>query len=227
MLASTLISKKINHQQSNGKAERFNALLENYLRCYVGNNHDWIQLLPLGEFVINSAPSTSLKGLLPFEADIWCIPNHPHDIQSPVLPEAISLTERLDITLDVARHALAETQQKYNHFDIKHQPVTLSVGDFVFVDNSVFTIIPDSRIQNLAPKLRGKFCGPFRISEKLSDLNYRLELPSSSHTSNVFHVSQLRLTKPNSPDAITAHDPIVYKKYQDGTEEMEISSSSK
>lgn len=212
------------HQQSNGKAERFNALIEDYIRCYVGNNTDWIRFLAIGEFVLNSAPSTSLKGLSAFEVDIGCIPNHPTDIVFPSMPEAFSLSEKLDRLLQTARQALQLSREKYKeNFDKSHTDVTFAVGDEVYVDNSVFSVIPDARTQNLAPKLRGKFCGPFRVAEKLSDLNYRLELPPSSHANSVFHASQLRSSRKLPDSCVKAPNaPIVFKRYQDGSEEMEI-----
>ncbi|XP_033018559.1 uncharacterized protein LOC117054152 [Lacerta agilis] len=44
------------HPESNGEAERTNATLQQYLRCYVNYRQDnWVSLLPLAEFAYNNA----------------------------------------------------------------------------------------------------------------------------------------------------------------------------
>lgn len=45
---------------------------------------------------------------------------------------------------------------------------------------------------NLSRKLTAKFCGPFRISEVLSDVTVKIELPQTWKISDTFHVSRLR-----------------------------------
>lgn len=48
------------HQQTNGQAERTNATLEQYLRCYSNYQQDnWSQLLPLAEFSYNNSVHVS------------------------------------------------------------------------------------------------------------------------------------------------------------------------
>ena len=42
------------------------------------------------------------------------------------------------------------------------------------------------------PKLSPRYCGPWKILRKLSDVAYRLELPPECRVHPVFHVSKLR-----------------------------------
>ena len=37
-----------------------------------------------------------------------------------------------------------------------------------------------------------KFYGPYQITKKISQVEYKLQLPDKSHTHNIFHVSCLK-----------------------------------
>ena len=57
------------HPQMDGKTERVNQVLEQYLRSYCSyQQDDWADLLPLAEHAYNSAVSESTK-MSPFEAN--------------------------------------------------------------------------------------------------------------------------------------------------------------
>ena len=47
---------------------------------------------------------------------------------------------------------------------------------------------------HLTPALQHRYTGPFTVIERLSNVNYRIALPTSwnAHIHNVFHVSKLR-----------------------------------
>jgi len=62
------------HPETDGQTERMNQVLEEYLHHYCSWKQDnWKELLPLGEFAINSASSES-TGMSPFEANYGYIP---------------------------------------------------------------------------------------------------------------------------------------------------------
>jgi len=64
------------HPQSDGQAEKANAILETFLKAYIAqirSPRHWDQLLPLAEFTYNAAKHKQ-PGMFPFEADIGYIP---------------------------------------------------------------------------------------------------------------------------------------------------------
>uniref|UniRef100_A0A670JIX6 Gypsy retrotransposon integrase-like protein 1 n=1 Tax=Podarcis muralis TaxID=64176 RepID=A0A670JIX6_PODMU len=57
------------HPETNGQAERANAVLQQYLRCYVSQKqNDWVDKLALAEFAYNSSENVS-TGMTPFFAN--------------------------------------------------------------------------------------------------------------------------------------------------------------
>ena len=63
--------------------------------------------------------------------------------------------------------------------------LTFKVGDKVLLSIASFSLV----------KTEPRWLGPYVISEKLSDLDYRLDLPDYLGIHNVFHVRSLKLAK--------------------------------
>ena len=56
-------------------------------------------------------------------------------------------------------------------------------------------------------ELSARYYGPFPITDKVNDLTFRLELPSSWRIHNAFHVSLLRPFVGDPPAAFVQEDP--------------------
>ncbi|KAH7280437.1 hypothetical protein KP509_37G067500 [Ceratopteris richardii] len=73
--------------------------------------------------------------------------------------------------------------------DRKRSPRSFEEGDRVFLQVPArSTSLSTGKCSKLSPK----YCGPWKIVKKLSDVAYRLELPPDCRVHPVFHVSKLR-----------------------------------
>ena len=63
----------------------------------------------------------------------------------------------------------------------------------------VYLLRQNIRIKQLYEKLDFRKYRPFKIKEKLSDLVYRVKLPTGTRKHLVFYISLLELTPPNIP----------------------------
>ena len=87
------------HPEGDRQTECTNQTLEQYIRVYCNYQQDnWYQLLPLGEFAYNNAPSTTTK-VTPFFTNKGYHPNltvHPKcDLTSPWAQEFVTDLDEL------------------------------------------------------------------------------------------------------------------------------------
>src|SRR5436190_13144401 len=66
-------------------------------------------------------------------------------------------------------------------------------------EDKVYLLRKNIKMMQLSDKLDFKRLGPFRIVEKVSKVNYQLELPKKSRLHPVFHVSLLEPAPDNVP----------------------------
>jgi deoxyuridine 5'-triphosphate nucleotidohydrolase len=191
MLGITTALSTSYHPQTDGQSERMIQEVQKTLRMYVNHfQNDWSSKLSLVEFASNNAIKSS-TGYTPFYLVSGQHPNPgniPKDLSSRC-PSAEEFVEGLREAREQAHLSLskaAEQMKKFADRNRKEAP-SFSIGDKVLLDSSNYPTERPSR------KLTERRFGPFKIIEKLSDLNYRLELPDTwKLPTNVFHVDQLR-----------------------------------
>lgn len=119
--------------------------------------------------------------------------------------QALDLTvqKRRLFTASAARvevaDAIAFANMAYKrHYDRKHQPQYLRVGDWALLRLHRGYEIPSTTL--LGPKLSQQYAGPFKVIERIGRLAYRLELPDHWHIHPVFTIAQLEPAPPPNAD---------------------------
>ncbi|GJV70189.1 putative mitochondrial protein [Tanacetum coccineum] len=156
------------------------------------SDRDKIKWLLLAEFWYNTNYHTSTK-TTPYEA-VYC---QTPPIHVPYIP-GDSRVEEVDRTLQAREEAikmlkfhLKRSQDRMRNQANKHRTDRqLEVNDWVYLK-----LQPHRQVsirQGQQHKLSSKYYGPFKVAERIGEVAYRLELPSSSQIHPVFHISQLK-----------------------------------
>lgn len=113
------------------------------------------------------------------------------------------------------------TQRTYSksHVDKKHAPCTFKVGKKVKLSTKNINADNFGR----KSKLRIKYCGPFRIIEKLGPVTFRIKL-SDILKNRIHELYRADFLKPYKEDKSFRrhHDPPTPIMLRDGTEEYKV-----
>ena len=97
--------------------------------------------------------------------------------------------ERAKVNLHAAQKAQAAYANK------KRRHATYNVGSMVYLSTQNLRLAYN--LYNPSDKLQKRFTAPFKILERTSPVNYRLELPNHWKIHSVFHVSLLKPVHPS------------------------------
>ncbi|KAI0993687.1 Transposon Tf2-9 polyprotein, partial [Podosphaera aphanis] len=163
------------HQRGNGLAERINQPIEAYLRAYVNfEQNDWDEYLDMFEFCWNNSKHAA-TGMAPFYADQGYLPNF--QIKEEEVGEQITsqsaamhvsklndIMQKLKSIMEATNNAMAR------HYDTRHKHIEFQVGDWVMLKTDHIKTIRSCK------KLTENFIGPFKITERVTNQTYRLDL---------------------------------------------------
>ncbi|WVZ01419.1 hypothetical protein V8G54_027488 [Vigna mungo] len=188
------------HPQSDGQTEVINKTLQQYLRCFVHHKPSlWGKFLPWAEWCFNTTINISIK-MTPFEV----VYGHP----PPSIPQGLSsdtsnaavqfeLQSRADIIRKLNNNLQKAQADIKRWADTNRRDLQFQPGDWVYV-----RLRPHCQVSvagHYQGKLQKRFFGPFQVLERIGQVAYKLELPSTAKIHNVFHVSFLRQHKGNPP----------------------------
>ncbi|KAJ3538280.1 hypothetical protein NMY22_g5229 [Coprinellus aureogranulatus] len=200
------------------QTKRANQEVEKYLRLHASQRQDnWDQHLPMAEFVVNSRVH-SAHSRSPFEVIYGHLPH----FNIPVAPKLgiRSIDKRLQQLQNVLKEVEAtlrfdKARQKLDYETGKRTAHSFQVNDYVWLSAKNIAIkVPTCKLGDL-------YLGPFKITEKVGDLDYRLQLPDPlSRLHPVFHIDKLYPWKGSDINGILPPPPDPIEL--DGEEEWEV-----
>ncbi|QRW24057.1 Retrotransposable element Tf2 protein [Rhizoctonia solani] len=200
------------HPQSDGQTERVNPTVEHFLRAYSGvNQKDWVKWLPMAEFAYNNAVHSS-TGKSPFKALYGWEPSlTPSNVLTDV-PEADNLATQMEAQWQEIEAALRQSKTRMVAGEVG-EPLEFEIGEEAWLDAK------NVKLKTLSPKLTEQRLGPFKVTKKISDRAYRLELPPTMRIHDVFYVGLLSKVKRDKKRNFENRPPPVTV---DGEEEYEV-----
>uniref|UniRef100_A0A8C1YMA9 Integrase catalytic domain-containing protein n=1 Tax=Cyprinus carpio TaxID=7962 RepID=A0A8C1YMA9_CYPCA len=167
------------HPQTNA-TERVNRTLKTAIRAYVDDKHTtWDRYIPQICFALRTAPHES-TGQTPSMM-----------LYGRELNTSLDLSLRLTLqeAHDHARAALETSHNKRKqHYDKRRRSVFYAIGDLVRVK----THPKSDALANFTAKLAPLYSGPYRVTQVLSDVNYRLAKLDTGQDAGVYHVVNMQ-----------------------------------
>ncbi|GJV55273.1 putative reverse transcriptase domain-containing protein [Tanacetum coccineum] len=165
------------HPQTDGQSERTIQTLEDMLRaCAIDFGGSWDKYLPLAEFSYNNSYHSSIK-MPPYEMlygrkcrtpICWGEIGQRELASSDVVQQT---NEKIDQIKE--RLKMAQDRQK-SYADKRRRPIEFQVGDRVMLKVSLWKGVIHFRKRG---KLGPRYIGPFRITDRVGKVAYRLQLP--------------------------------------------------
>ncbi|KAK3025358.1 hypothetical protein RJ639_043867 [Escallonia herrerae] len=195
LFGSQLSMSSSYHPESDGQTERFNSMLEEYLRHFVSaTQKNWVKLLDVAQLCFNSRKSSS-TGKSAFEIVNGQQPLLPHTVNVPNAgksPRAISFSEEWRQNIDLAHSYLEKAARRMKkHADKNRRSQEFNVGDKVMVK-----LLQQDRkfLRGRDSRLLQKYEGPLIIVKKIGKMAYKVDPPHwwSRQLHPVFHVSMLK-----------------------------------
>ena len=196
------------HPQGNGKVERANKTLLNFLRKYLSANRDWVSVLPYAMFSINNSRHCS-TGFSPHYLLFLNEPVLPFrvvDPEQPVYdtsPTGDIVRKMNSVYNEVLEQSELSFQTQKSDYDRRAKSSKFVLHDTVYLHTTA-----DS--EKLGKKLKKLFVGPFTIVDFPSPCHATIKKNNSCKMQRV-HVSRLKLqpyTRCTLRDTHTHNEPV-------------------
>jgi len=170
------------HPRTDGQSERTNQWLEQYLRFWTNERQDnWAHFLPMAEFAHNSWPHEATKKS-PFALMMGYDPRADWMDKPSPIPQVLTRLQQFREARKGAQELIKRAQALW----VKHKDTPrYQEGDYVWLEGKHL------RTNQPTAKLAARRHGPFQITQVLSPVNYKLELPTQWSIHPVFHIDLL------------------------------------
>jgi hypothetical protein len=170
------------HPRTDGQSERSNQWLETAIRFITDQKQkNWAPYLPIAQFAHNNWPSDTTRKS-PFFLLMRFNPRADWIHATSPIPKVTLRLEQLKEARIQARDAMIKAQQSW----VKHcDTPKYKEGDLVWLEGKNLCV--NQPTAKLAPRRHG----PFKVTQVMSAVNYRLELPTQWSIHPVFHIDLL------------------------------------
>ena len=208
------IKSSVYYPQTNGLVERLNGTLKSMLRKFV---HDepktWDKVLPYVLFSYREVPESS-TGFSPFELVYGWPIRGPLSIikenwleqenqETSVIEYILETRSKLSKCVELAQKYLTESQKKMKTwYDKDARGRTYQEGEEVLV------LLPTT-----SRSLEAQWQGPFKITRKLSDLDYEVDTGRHTKRLRVFHTNLLKKWKSRRELVMFSNNDIMSEVY--------------
>jgi hypothetical protein len=180
------------HPQTDGQSERMNRTLEQMLRAFCGEKqHEWDEHLALAEFAYNNSCQAS-TGYSPFHLNYGEEPKTPVVLLHPTKrndswnPASADWINNLQADMTKAKRQLAQARDRQAaNANKRRRHDEFKIGQKVLLSTAHLTM-------DFHQKFKPKWCGPYKVLDKIGAVAYKLELPPQMHIHPVFHISMLK-----------------------------------
>jgi hypothetical protein len=165
-------------------------VIEEALRHFVSPTHDdWDDKIPAIEFAINNAWQESIQNS-PFFLNHGRHPRSPFTVRlKGNVPAAQDFVASMNNAIRRAKECLRLAQQRMKRkADPRRRDITFMIGQQVLLNAKNITLLGATASDKLMPR----FIGPFKITERVNEVAYELDLPKYLEIHPVFHVSLLK-----------------------------------
>ncbi|GJT82095.1 putative reverse transcriptase domain-containing protein [Tanacetum coccineum] len=170
--------------------------------CGIDFGKGWVNHLPLVEFSYNNRCHASIKAA-PFEAPYGqkcCSPVCSAEVGEVQLTGPKIVQETTEKIVQIKQRIQAACDRQKSYADLKRKPMEFQVGDSIMLKFLPWKGVVHFRKRG---KLNPRYVEPFKVSEKVGAVSYKLELPQElSKVHNTFHVSNLKKCHANEPLAV-------------------------
>jgi hypothetical protein len=161
------------------------------------NDHqdNWTELLPIAQLAYNTSKhsTTDVTPFFAVHGREARLPGQPR-FEQPVNPTAEQKVQEMKaLYFYIQTEIINQNKKNMGYFNEKHlKGPELKKGGKVYLSRkNIETTRPSNKLDHLR-------IGPFEIEEKISEVNYKLKLPSTMRTHPVFHISLLEPAPQNA-----------------------------